>query len=147
MVSMNFQKIIDIIFSFSKKKNRKRPKKLFFSGSDPENKKINNSLELAVIHFVAFNRLFCNQHENIEEIMDTFNVIELRLCEYRMHSSFISITFMSEYRLRFIRKSSIIKHIYRPQFKNTHLSLPQPYFILSKSFYCKCVLIWSQKVP
>ena len=52
MVSMNFQKIIDIIFSFSKKKNRKRPKKLFFSGSDPENKKINNSLELAVIHFM-----------------------------------------------------------------------------------------------
>ena len=130
MVSMNFQKIIDIIFSFSKKKNRKRPKKLFFSGSDPENKKINNSLELAVIHFVAFNRLFCNQHENIEEIMDTFNVIKLRLCEYGMHSSFISITFMSEYRLRFIRKSSIIKYIYRPQFKNTHLSLPQPYFIL-----------------
>lgn len=34
------------------KKNRKRPKKLFFSGSDPENKKINNSLELAVIHFI-----------------------------------------------------------------------------------------------
>ena len=61
--------------------------------------------------FVAFNRLFCSQHENIEEIMDTFNVIELRLCEYRMHSSFISITFMSEYRLRFIRKLSIIKHI------------------------------------
>ena len=52
MVSMNFQKIIDIIFSFSKKNNRKRPKKLFFSGSDPENKKINNSLELAVIHFI-----------------------------------------------------------------------------------------------
>ena len=52
MVSMNFQKIIDIIFSFFKKKNRKRPKKLFFSGSDLENKKINNRLELAVIHFI-----------------------------------------------------------------------------------------------
>ena len=35
----------------NEKKIRKRPKKLFFSGSDPENKN-KNSLELSVIHFI-----------------------------------------------------------------------------------------------
>ena len=47
------EKIFDTnILSFSKKTERD-PKKLFSSGSDPENKKKNdNSLKLAVIYFI-----------------------------------------------------------------------------------------------
>lgn len=97
------------------------------------------------IIFFAFNRLFCHQHDNVEEIMDAFNAIELRYILVWHTLFFISITFVSIYRLIFTKNLSTIKHIYRLEFEIRHLSLPQPYFFprtpitnVSLSVYKKC---------